>query len=294
MSRGALKDDYTLPYTIRDLPPRVLRELNDRFQRLGEALAKVQGTGERTPTFDNSADMQRFRIKNAADSQDDGDYVTRRELKRYAGYINEQGEHVFEGTIVAPKMVSREKARNSRTVIRRGQAEDATSHNNSVNNVVAGAWVAALVPLTGTSGTLAYTPIAPNTTICVLETSNLVLGWADSAPGTNKFTISGTTISVNAVRADVTLKVYYRIASVAMHAEMLSGLGAYPTQQAQLTYFPSNPALTNIIWVPANLALRYKSGGSPDVNEFSINNKIVTFSRTLTADGQALAHYPIG
>ena len=158
--------------------------------------------------------------------------------------------------------------------------------------VVAGQYTCDVVTCSGTDATLSETPLDPSEAICLLEASNLVLRWKASAPGANEFTISGTTISVNAARANAVLKVYYRMAGGSPYFAEFLTRGTYPGYTATLSYTPTPPEKTILIWEPANLALRYTTG-TPGPNEFSVTGAVVATGRELTADGQALAHYPL-
>lgn len=160
--------------------------------------------------------------------------------------------------------------------------------------VIANQWACDVVTLSGTSGTLSKTPSdASEAFVFVVSASgpDLPLTYTAGAPGTNQFSISGTTISVGATRANATLKVLYQFdTGTVFHGELLSvNAGGVAT----LAFAPTDASKAIMIWKQPNgpgIPLTYKAS-SPGVNEFTVSGVAAGFGRI---NGEVLAHYPIG
>ena len=204
----------------------------------------------------------------------------------------------FQGRVIQPDRFTRYDADLiSRREMKAYVAAQITAIPGDTTIIVAGKWVCDVVTLSGTSGTLSETPADADETLCFVVPASgpdLPLGWVASSPGTNQFTISGTTISVGAARANATLKAYYKLAPQDQYiAEYLTA--SYPSYTATLAVAPSAPEKAIVLWqMPTGpaLPLSYTSG-TPGVNQFKIVSTTITLGRQMTANGQVLAHYPI-
>lgn len=154
---------------------------------------------------------------------------------------------------------------------------------------VGSAYTMEVVVCSGTSGSLTYTPSDETKVVAVLEAANIVMRRVASAPGVNEFTVSGTTLTINAARSGATLKVSYPFEGGAFTVENLTA--AYPSYVTTITHTPSSASKVVVLWQPANIALRY-TAGAPTANEFTVSGTTLTLGRQMTADGQAVALYP--
>jgi hypothetical protein len=154
---------------------------------------------------------------------------------------------------------------------------------------VGSAYTMEVVVCSGTTGSITYTPTDATKVVAVLEVANIVMRRVAAAPGVNEFSVSGTTLTINAARSGATLKVSYPFEGGAFTIENLTA--TYPSYVATISHTPSSASKVVVLWQPANIALRY-TAGAPDANEFTVSGTTLTLGRQLTADGQAVALYP--